>query len=102
MAEPQSATTSSSGSTRRPRVVEVNMPLWTRIMRIVFGKIRKLPQNMNTILSLFAVHLYLTMPFFFLSKISANLKALLHPFRIIHAMGFDFEDILQEKNRQLI
>jgi hypothetical protein len=79
----------------------MNMPLWTRILRVIFGKIEKLPKNMNTTLVLFTIHVYLTMPFFYLSSISANLKALLRPFRVIHAMGFDFDE-LQEKYRQLI
>jgi len=100
MAESQSATTSSSGSTKRQRRI-VEMPLWIRLKRILLGKINKLPDNMNTTLILYTVQLYFTLPYFFLSKIGPNLKALLYPFRIIHEMGFEFEE-LPEKYRQLI
>jgi hypothetical protein len=98
----QSATMSFSSSIKRPRrPIEINMPLWIRIKRIVFGKINKLPANLNTTLVLFTIHLYLTMPFFFISEITPILKSLLRPFRLIHALGFDFEE-LAEKHRQLI
>lgn len=98
----QSATTSTSGSTKRQRrPIEVNMPLWIRLKRIVLGKINKLPDNMNTSLVLFTIHVYLTMPFFYISEITPILKSLLRPFQIIHALGFDFEE-LAEKHRKLI
>ncbi|KAI6184281.1 hypothetical protein M3Y97_00579200 [Aphelenchoides bicaudatus] len=101
MAEIQSATTSSTDSTKRRqqrRPAEVNIPLWDRVLRIIFGRI---PKNMNTVLVLFTVQIQMTVPFFLLANFSFNLRSLLRPFRIIHQMGFDFEE-LNDRYRPLL
>lgn len=104
MAESTSATTSSSSSTRRRKSIfknEVHMSAWIRFSRIIFGRIRRLPRCMNTTLVLFTVHMYLTVPVIIAAGITGDLRALLRPFRIIHEMGFSFEE-LHEHFRQLL
>jgi hypothetical protein len=108
----------------------VNIPLWDRVLRIIFGKISKFSiwylQFMNfqgtypkiwtqywfysqvsnclyafEITIKLLVQVQMTVPFFLLANVTFNLRSLLRPFRIIHEMGFEFDE-LQEKYRPLI
>uniref|UniRef100_A0A7E4VD54 Transmembrane protein n=1 Tax=Panagrellus redivivus TaxID=6233 RepID=A0A7E4VD54_PANRE len=86
-----SNSTNSSSSNRRN--APSSFPLWLRLSRLIFGKIRRLPKSMSTTLVLFTVHMYLTVPVIIVCGVTGDLKTLLRPFRHIKAQGFLFEEL---------
>ncbi|KAH7723139.1 Protein Y51H7BR.8 [Aphelenchoides avenae] len=103
MSMAESSAGSSSGEHANWRNVdpppnELHFPLYIRLSRLLFGRIKRLPRSMNTTLVLFTIHMYLTVPVIVAAGIAPDLRALLRPFRIIHDMGFQFEELRQYKD----
>uniref|UniRef100_A0AC35F1X0 Uncharacterized protein n=1 Tax=Panagrolaimus sp. PS1159 TaxID=55785 RepID=A0AC35F1X0_9BILA len=96
---PQATAANSNGSSNTSTNTNANnnrptyFPIWLRLSRLIFGKIRRLPRSMSTTLVLFTVHMYLTVPVLVVCGITSDLKALLRPFRYIKEQGFLFEEL---------
>uniref|UniRef100_A0AC34GWB3 Uncharacterized protein n=1 Tax=Panagrolaimus sp. ES5 TaxID=591445 RepID=A0AC34GWB3_9BILA len=84
---------STSSTTNNNNYRPTYFPIWLRLSRLIFGKIRKLPRSMSTTLVLFTVQLYLTVPVIIVCGATVDLKALLRPFRYIKEQGFLFEEL---------